>query len=188
MASKKYTEEMVEFVRKHSSEVHRNELAIMFNSQFDMNLTAENIRWICRQNNIQGKPNFVKGVCPHKNIKYKIGDEFFVAGEWRVLTSTEPKLDILHRSEYKKRVIWEAEYGKIPENSCFIYLDGDKRNCELDNLACVPMLWMRILNQNGWLTGNKEVTLAALKWCELHYSLSKRSGNRYVRFDGSRYR
>ena len=112
----------------------------------------------------------------------------FLAGEWRVITSIDEGVPILKRSEYKKRIVWEREYGEIPPNHCFIYLDGDKKNCELDNLTCVPILWMRILNQNGWLKGNKDITLSALKWCELHYSLSKKYGNRYVKLDGKRYR
>ena len=188
MASRKYTDEMISFIRDHSSKTTRKELTAMFNKKFNMNITMDSLQWICKSNNIKGTPNFVKGVCPHKNTKYKIGDECFLAGEWRVITSIDEGVPILKRSEYKKRIVWEREYGEIPPKHCFIYLDGDKRNCELDNLACVPILWMRILNKNGWLKGNKDITLSALKWCELHYNLSKKDNNRYVKLDGKRYR
>ena len=36
-----------------------------------MNITMDSLQWICKSNNIKGTPNFVKGVCPHKNKKYK---------------------------------------------------------------------------------------------------------------------
>lgn len=187
--ARKYTDEMLSFIREHSSTTTRQELTEMFNERFNMNITADSMQWICKSNKIKGKPSFVKGVCPYKNVKYEIGDEFFMAGEWRVLTSLgDGNRTILQRSEYKKRIIWEKAYGEIPPKHCFIYLDGDKRNCELDNLACIPILWMRILNQNGWLKGNREITLSALKWCELHYNLSTKMGNRYVKSDGKRYR
>lgn len=186
--AKFYTDEMLSFLREHSSSITRKELTELFNKEFGTNKTVDSIEGVCKSNKIKGTPNFVKGVCPHKNTKYKIGDEFFIAGEWRILISTEPKLNILHRSEYKKRIIWENEYGKIPENHCFIYLDGDKTNCTLDNLACIPLLWMRVLNQNGWLKGDKQITLTALEWCRLHYSISVNDGKRYVKQNGKRYR
>lgn len=184
----KYPEELIEYIRIQSPKVHRKELVEMIGDKFGIHLTIDKLRWICRTKGIKGNPNFKKGVCPHKNTKYKIGDEVFLAGEWRVITSTEEGIPILKRSEYKKRVLWEREHGCIPENHCFIYLDGDRKNCTLDNLACVPIMWMRIINQNGWVTGNKDVTLAAIQWCELHYKLSKKCGNRYVKMDGRRYR
>lgn len=189
MANKKYTEEMLSYIREYSPSIPRKELLIMFNEKFNMNISHDALNWVCKSNGIKGIKNFYKGCeCPHKNTKYKVGDEFFIAGEWRVLTSTEEGVPILQRSEYKKRILWEKAYGEVPENHCFIYLDGDKRNCELENLACVPLIWMRIMTKNGWIKGEKEITLSAIKWCELHYSLSQKVGNRYVKMNGSRYR
>ena len=179
---------MIDFIREKSHTVFRKELVDLFKDKFGVDTTVNSLKWLCGKYNITGKKNFQKGVCPHKNIKYNIGDECFLAGEWRIITSIEENVPILKRCDYKKRVIWKDAYGEIPNNSCLIYLDGDKRNCTLDNIACVPLLWMRVLNQNGWLNGNKEVTITALKWCELHYSISKKDGNRYVKYNGQRYR
>lgn len=184
----KYTEEMITFLRDNSSGRTRKELTELFNEHFNTRKSVNAIEWACKSNKIKGNPNFIKGICPHKNIKYKIGDECFLAGEWRIITSTEEKVPILKRCEYKKRIIWQQAHGNIPEKHVLIYLDGDKRNCTLENLACVPLLWMRIINQNGWLTDSRSHTITALKWCELHYALSVSDGNRYVKPSGKRYR
>lgn len=185
----KYTQEQVDFIKEHSPHMTRRELTDLFNSHYGTELSVDSIQWVCKSRKIKAMQiGFQKGICPYNARKYKIGDEFFAAGEWRVITSTEPHVPILKRSEYKKRIIWKQAHGEIPKNHRFIYLDGNKRNCTLENLECIPILYMRILNQNGWLNGNREVTLTALEWCKLHYSLSVKIGNRYVKQDGKRYR
>ena len=37
----------------------------------------------------------------------------------------------------KHRLIWEQNYGEIPEGYLVIFKDGNKRNFDLDNLACI---------------------------------------------------
>lgn len=177
-----YTDEQIDFLNKFSTSMSRTELTDKFNEKFGTCRTKCQIQDYCARHKIIGRSRRIR------QKKYKIGDECFLAGEWRIVISTEQKIPILKRTEYKKRVIWQQKYGNIPSNHLLIYLDGDKKNCTLENLALVPILWMRILNQNGWLNGNVEVTKSALKWCELHYSLSKKYGNRYVKQNGQRYR
>lgn len=180
---------MISFLKDNADGIKRDELTDLFNQHFGTNQSVVAIRTICKKYDMPHiKIGFPKGTSGYDNTKYKVGDECFLAGEWRVIISMESKVPILKRSEYKKRIIWQNEYGEIPKNHCFIYLDGDKRNCTLDNLRLVPLMWMRILNQNGWLAGNREVTLAALEFCKLHYALSVKDGNRYVKQNGQRYR
>ena len=46
-----------------------------------------------------------------------------------------------HRINWKQKhlIIWEKAYGPVPEKSCLIFLDGNKMNTKLDNLACITL-------------------------------------------------
>lgn len=39
----------------------------------------------------------------------------------------------------KHRIIWEEARGKVPKGYCLMFKDGNKLNCELDNLELVTM-------------------------------------------------
>ena len=46
------------------------------------------------------------------------------------------------------RVIWEENHGPIPKGMCVTFLDGDRTNLRLDNLALISQKENRVLN-NG---------------------------------------
>lgn len=54
-----------------------------------------------------------------------------------------------------------------------IHLDGNKLNCDIDNLYCIPKKFRALMNKNHWYTDSREHTLTAIKWCELYYALRK---------------
>lgn len=182
MANHVYTDAEIQFLKDNSAGISRQELTDRFNTEFGLHQTKSQIQDWCSRHGIKGRSK------RESSQKYKIGDELVLIGEVMVIQSTEPNVPILKRVEYKKRILWREAHGDIPKNHLLIFLDGNKMNCTLENLACVPLTWMRILNQNGWLNGDAEVTKTALKWCELHYAISVKSGNRYVKQNGQRYR
>ena len=49
----------------------------------------------------------------------------------------------------KHRLIWEAEHGPAPRGHIVVFLDGDKTNCSLDNLACISRADAAQINQRG---------------------------------------
>ncbi len=71
------------------------------------------------------------------------------------------------------RVLWERENGrKVRKDEAVIFIDGNRRNFNLDNLRCVPKKIMNQLNLNSW-TGKDEITQCGIKWCELFYTLKE---------------
>lgn len=78
---------------------------------------------------------------------------------------------------FKHHYIWEQANGKIPDGHIVIFLDGNRENFDIDNLYCIPRQYQTLLMRNGWYTGNPEVTMAAIKWCELHYALKEVNAN-----------
>lgn len=69
--------------------------------------------------------------------------------------------------ELKQKIVWEAANGKIPPGYCLVFLDGDKTNCSLDNLACVSRADLARLNQNGLLSRDPDVSKAGIKVAQI---------------------
>ncbi len=60
-----------------------------------------------------------------------VGREYINPSTGVILIKTEKGL------EYKSRAVWEKEVGPIPKDGMIIFLDGDRTNCDISNLACV---------------------------------------------------
>lgn len=101
----------------------------------------------------------------------KIGDEIVVDGVPWIVTSLDYGVPFHERRQPKRRVVWEQLHGAIPKDHCIICLDGNPMNCDPSNLYCMPTCFRPILAKNKWWFGNAELTLAAIKWCELFYVL-----------------
>ena len=52
-----------------------------------------------------------------------------------------------------------------------IFLDGDKENFSIENLACVPLRYFAIMARNKW-HGKGGITKTAVKWCRLHFAIN----------------
>jgi hypothetical protein len=72
------------------------------------------------------------------------------------------------------RYTWEKVNGKIPDDCYLIFLDGNKKNCELSNLCLIPKSFIAILMKNNLRSEDKELTLTAVEWCKLYQALKER--------------
>lgn len=71
----------------------------------------------------------------------------------------------------KHRLVWEKAHGEIPKDHLVVFLDGDKTNFDLNNLYLISRKITTPMIRNGWFSKDRDLTLAAIKWCELHYTL-----------------
>lgn len=65
--------------------------------------------------------------------------------------------------------VWEQHNGKLPPKHQIIFLDGNHENFSPENLMAIPLQYVVMMNRNGWIKGNAELTKTAIKLCELHY-------------------
>ncbi|MCK9526077.1 MAG: HNH endonuclease [Limnochordia bacterium] len=79
--------------------------------------------------------------------------------------------DIRKNWKQKHRLVWEKAYGKIPKGGIIVFLDGDRNNFDLDNLYCTSKKITTPMIRNNWFSDNREMTLTAIKWCELFYAM-----------------
>lgn len=76
--------------------------------------------------------------------------------------------------DLKHKIVWEAAYGKIPKGHCLIFLDGDKTNCDLNNLRLVSRAELARLNQNHLLGVNGKDNSSAILISKILTAIGKK--------------
>ena len=69
-------------------------------------------------------------------------------------------------------MVWEETHGPVPEGYVIIFLDRNRQNVDIDNLACVQRKVYLIANRRGLASTDPDVTRMGLKLAEL---ISKRA-------------
>lgn len=201
-----YTPEQEAFLRKHSAKNSRRELTKMFNDKFNTSKSVLAIKSWCNNRGINSgndgkfkegniswqtglskeeykshftEESYNRSIAPLKDKRvHSIGDTVTRHGELYVITSVEPGVPYEKRMMVKRRYVYESTYGKIPKSHRIIQIDGNNLNCEPGNLACIPTKFVPTLNKHRWLSsGNPEVTITAIKLCELHEAIKGTMGN-----------
>lgn len=195
-----YSDEQVEFLKTNAPLMSRKELTERFNEKFGTDKSVRAIKSYCNargyhspfdgrfkegnvswQTGLRGdefKSHYTEETFKRMTQQMiegrktkKIGDEIIKDGKPYVIVSTDYSLPHDKRRQPKSRVVWERLHGEIPKDHCIICLDGNPMNCEPSNLYCMPIQFRTVLAKNQWWFGNAELTLAAIKWCELFYAL-----------------
>ena len=70
--------------------------------------------------------------------------------------------DTGRRWRLKHVLIYEKHHGKVPKGSAVIFLDGDKRNFDIDNLYLVTRSQLAMLNKNSLIQKDADLTKTAI--------------------------
>lgn len=199
-----YSVEQEEFLKANAPLMSRKDLTAQFNAKFGTDKSVRAIKSYCvarhynassdgrfKDGNVswqtglgkeEYKAHFSEGSFKRSiekmidaNKTKKIGDEIIKDGQPFVIVSTDYSLPYDQRRQPKRRVVWEQLHGEIPKDHCIINLDGNPMNCDPSNLYCMPTRFRPLLAKNKWWFGNAELTLTAIKWCELFYTINERS-------------
>ena len=173
-----FTEEEKTFLRNNISNFTYRELTNVFNNTFNTNLTQNSISDIClkRLGIKRDKPYvFFKG--KKDFTSHNIGTEVF-DGEYIWVKISDNYHEGRSCGKYynenwvKKHVLtWEQKYGAVTKGNIIVFLDLNRRNCEIDNLYSISRKINFMMAKNGWYTTDRQATLTAIKWCELFYAL-----------------
>ena len=195
-----YSAAQQDFLKDNASLLSRSELAAAFNKRFGTAKSVRAIKSYCNARGWGAKTNgkfkrgnvsWQKGLSTEEfkahytqesyrrmrqkvadaNKTKSIGDEIVIDGEPWVVASLDYSKPYYERRVPKRRYVWEQAYGAIPKDHCIINLDRDHLNCKLENLYCMPTRFRTILSKNGWWFADAQLTLTAIKWCELFYAI-----------------
>lgn len=192
-----FTNTQEEFIKQHVIGIGNRELVDMLNNKFGTSFTSEQIKsYKDREKLSSGLTGyFEKGHTPHnkgnkgvcgkgcertwfkkgyipKNHR-QVGSERTTVDGYVEIKVAEP-----NKWELKHRVIWEQHNGPVPKNYVVIFLDGNKLNIDINNLALITRAELKILNQNKLIYDNAEATKAGVMIAKVIDTKNKRRKKR----------
>lgn len=194
MYGMKYTDEMKQFILDNYKGRYNQELADLFNQKFNTNITSRTIKSYKANNKLNSglTGKFRKGQTPHnkgkkmpKEVYEKVKHTMFAKGNvppnHRPVGSEriskdgyiEVKVAEPNKWRLKQRVVYEEAKGEIPEGCPIIFLDGNKRNFDIDNLRCITRSELLYLNCNG-LNNSNEITETGILMARLDSAKNKK--------------
>lgn len=185
---------MKQFILDNYKGRYNQELADLFNQKFNTNVTSRTIKSYKANNKLNSglSGKFRKGQTPHnkgkkmpKEVYEKVKHTMFANGNvppnHRPVGSEriskdgyiEVKVAEPNKWRLKQRVVYEEAKGKIPEGCTIIFLDGNKRNFDIDNLRCITRSELLYLNCNG-LNNSNEITETRILMARLDRAKNKK--------------
>ena len=140
-----------------------------FNKKFKTNRTRDTIRTHCCKKKIKCNCETLSKRGRSNAKKY--------APVGTITSDSHGYLHIKTKDEFGKRSsnwelyhrwVWEKENGKVPDDCWLIFLDNDRTNCDVSNLALIPKKYNSLMMVYGLKSESKEITETAIKWCELY--------------------
>lgn len=78
--------------------------------------------------------------------------------------------------DYKQRVVWRKHHGEIPKGHYIIFLDGDRTNYDIENLACVSPRESSLIANYRLITNNQDLTKTGVDLVKLLVKIKEKEG------------
>lgn len=155
------------FILENCAEIGPKRMAELVNDKFDTSITAEQMRGIYDNHGlVSHAPHGGRDVLP-------VGHERRISdGSVLVKMSGAGDNTVYAR---KHRMIWEHAHGPIPDDSYLIFLDGDKTNCELENLRLVTKQEFFTLMHQDLLTDSPAANESAILIARIRATIKNRA-------------
>ena len=192
---KKYTDDIIDFLREIASGKTYKEIVEIFNKKYDLEMTVKKLSSLLGRKKIKtgtagcfrkgfipwnkgkkgymgaNKTSFKKGNKP-KNWR-PVGSER-IDDEGYTLIKVSNEGGMLKRWALKHRVVWEQHHKKkIPKGSVIIFADGNKNNLNIENLICVTRNELKVLNKCRLISSVPELTKTGLNVVKLKIKLAE---------------
>ena len=169
------------------------ELADLFNKRFKTNRSEVAISSIKYRCSIYGgKPGWSSSFLKPEYVPWSKGKRIFIPKGKRAPASLPKGTERETTSGYiivkafynrqptrknwiqKHKLIYERAHGKIPKNCIITFLDGDKRNFDIDNLMCITKKERGMINRQRLISTNTDWNKIAIGVVRLKLAINKR--------------
>lgn len=175
--AKLFTQEQEQFIRQHSDGARDKELCELVNNQFGLNIKPKQMKNWRGNHNARSKTSLYGWKKGKKaGIDFKPQSDFKNSAPIGTETIFKDVVMIkVARSTWvpKHRYLYEQAYGPVSQEDVVIFIDGNNRNFDLDNLALITRRQLAILNKKKMLIDDKELNLAAISYAKLIAKVSE---------------
>lgn len=188
---KRWPQGMYEYIRDNSWGVSSEEMAKRVNEKFGTDFTNQRMKVFRQRAGIKsgvtgwfqrGHPPGNKGktideyMTPETCAKVRatafqkgnvpanwlpIGTERITKGRYRIV-KVQDEGELWDRWKLVHRLVWEKTNGPVPEDCCICFKDGNRLNCDLDNLVLIKRSELATMIKKGYLSEDPDVTMAGL--------------------------
>lgn len=207
-----YSQEQIQFLRENVEGISLSELTKKFNKCFGTQITEnaianQKVKYGLKSGIVGGR--FEKGCVP-KNKGKKMSREQYSKCESTMFKpgnkpkNTDPigtekelkdgyiwvKIDDQLRVpknvnwKQKHKLIYEKHFGPVPKGSVVIFKDGDIKNFDIDNLACVTKAQLLIMNRQKLIYKDKKLTESGIQIAKMIDVVNIRKKNMEVLRNG----
>ena len=139
--------EEIFFLLSNSSKYSRKELTDLFNEKHGTNISVKSITNKCNSYKSYGKAE-----------RHLVGDEVTRSDGYVIVkVSNDKNVPKYKRWVLKHRLVWEKEFGAIPDGHVLIFRDGDRGNCDISNLVLVKREIATIMSRNSMFSDNEQL-------------------------------
>ena len=188
----KWSDKEKEYLKEITPGHHYAEIVELMNKKFDREFTVELVKNAIgryklntgfngrfKKGNVPANKG-QKGVCAkgaekgwfkkgQVSINHKpVGSERIDLDGYTLIKVAEP-----NKWKLKHRVIYEKAYGPIPPNMAVIFLDKNKRNFNINNLALVSREELAIINKNNFIKENAALSRAGVNVAKIKNKINK---------------
>lgn len=197
-AKRVYPVEMLDYIKSIAPGIPRKEIAKKVSEHYGIEFTVSKCEAYLKRHRIHNglDGGFKKGSTPHNKGKkvspemyeimrptmFKPGHDNGKTKPIGELATTKEGYVIRkvrmdggkrwERWQFEHRRIWEENCGPIPKDKIVIFLDGDKQNLSIDNLALVTRSENITINKMG-LRGSAEITQAGIQFVRLQTAINR---------------
>lgn len=188
-----FTLEQREFIRNNALGKGNAELTGLFNEHFGLDLPVQKIKTFKHNHKISSglTGQFEKGHVPANKGKkginqggvetqFKKGHKphnYMPVGSERVNGDDYVDVKIANPNKWKGKhlIIWETHHGKqVPKGHAVLFGDGNRRNFDPSNLILVSRAQLAVLNKNGLIQNNAELTRTGIIMADIYRKIGER--------------
>lgn len=180
MSRHRWTDEEIEWLRENIASHSWKDIASAFNARFNACLSQASVEHKCLRLGIthgrESEHGFVSGERNDYSLTKDIGSER-TDSRGRVLIKVKHEVGKTFNFGgnwvQKNRYVWEQHHGKLTTADMILHLNNDKSDCRIENLYKTNRRINRMLGAFGWFFEDRELTLTAIKCCELMDALNQ---------------
>jgi len=138
----------------------------MYNTAFGTVKTINAIRKICSSSNITNGIPFKKG------WPVPVGTETITqlkGSEYIRVKVAEP-----NKWQYKHYVVWESVYGSVPKWHMLIFIDGNTKNTDINNLRLISKQENAVLSNFKLRSKNPDLLSMGITIADIHLAINER--------------